>query len=224
MDRSRRATNPENYQEDGQIKMDKNLVWKYSKHYIKLKSKRKELMRKNAAIRKINHNIDANLLLNLGDTFIVENNPVSAWAKRAKGIRKSKKGKNMSNKRYGKSIGNHAPSTFVTILKNKVESLGGKFKEVSTKNGASGYDFTNGKYTKHDVRQRKIKLSNGNTHQRDMLAAFNLQHLNYESENLKDYNVNEMNLDYPIFCRLESEEIARYKNGQKPSHKSTVGF
>ena len=47
MDRSRRATNPQNYNEDGTIKKGRK-TWKYSNHYKKLKTKHSELCRINA--------------------------------------------------------------------------------------------------------------------------------------------------------------------------------
>ena len=229
LDRSRRATNPQNFTEDGQIKRidrkkGEKREWEYSKRYVKLNNKKRELLRKQSAIRKLQHNIKANEVLSLGDTFIVENNPTSAWAKRAKGVRKNKNGKIQTNKRFGKSIGNHAPAMFVTILQNKVESLKGKFVKVDIKNAASRFDFTNGGFTEHNLDERKITLSNGNTHQRDMLAAFNLQHIDLTNDDLKKYNVDEMIEDYPIFCKLEKEEIKRFTNGMKISKKSNIGI
>ena len=41
--------------------------------------------------------------------------------------------------RYGKSIANHAPSEFITILENKVVSLGGKFEKVDFGNSPLTY-------------------------------------------------------------------------------------
>lgn len=226
MDRSRRATNPQNYTEDGQIvrnKKGETRKWNYSKHYIKLRSKRKELYRKNAAIRKIEHEMTANKLLSLGNVFVVENNPIKDWQTRAKETTINKKGKYISKKRYGKSIANHAPSEFITILENKVVSLGGRFEKVDIKNSASRFDFTNETFNEHNVGVRKITLSNGNIHQRDMLASFNLQHLVIPNENLKEYDVEQMKLDYPIYCKLEKQEIALYKNGNKKQYKSVIG-
>ena len=48
MDRSRRATNPENYNEDGTIKKqgNKKAIWRKSNHYIKYQNELKELYRK----------------------------------------------------------------------------------------------------------------------------------------------------------------------------------
>ena len=51
MDRSRRATNPDNYNADGTIKSGKK-KWHYSKRYNKLMLQLKELQRKCKAIRK----------------------------------------------------------------------------------------------------------------------------------------------------------------------------
>lgn len=43
MDRSRRATNSQNYNEDGTIKKGRK-TWRYSNHYKKLKEKHSELI------------------------------------------------------------------------------------------------------------------------------------------------------------------------------------
>ena len=216
MDRSRRANNPQNYNEDGTIKRGVRLVWKKDKdvkRYSSLKQKRRELYRRQREIRKLQHLEMANAMLSQGDTFIVENNPIDAWVRRAKETTKTKTGKNRCKKRYGKSVANHAPSMFVSILKNKVLSLGGQFHEVDTRYAATQYDFTNGVKTKHEVRERSITLSNGRTHQRDMLSAFNLQHIKLESIGTNDYayNIEQMHADYLIFCKLEAAEQERFK-------------
>lgn len=213
IDRSRRANNPLNYNADGTIKRGVRLVWKKdkdAKRYSSLKSIRRELYRKQAAIRKLQHLEMANALLSHGDTFIVENNPIDAWVRRAKESTKTKTGKNRSKKRYGKTVANHSPALFVSILENKVRSLGGQFHRVDIHNAASQFDFTNGEFTKHEVSERSITLSNGHTHHRDLLAAFNLQHLRTGCNDDKDYDIEQMNADYPIFCRLEAAERERF--------------
>ena len=216
MDRSRRANNPQNYNEDGTVKRGVRLVWKKdkdAKRYASLKQVRKELYRRQAEVRKQQHLEMVNAMLSQGDTFIVENNPIDAWVRRAKETTKTKTGKNRCKKRYGKSVAHHAPSMFVSILKNKVLSLGGQFHEVDIRYAATQFDFTNGVKTKHEVRERSITLSNGHTHQRDMLSAFNLQHIKLESigtEN-REYNIEQMYADYPIFCKLEAAEQERFK-------------
>ncbi len=227
LDRSRRANNPDNYNEDGTIKRGVKLVWKKEKdlkRYSKLKRELAELLRKQAAIRKQQHIDRANALLKEGDTFIVENNQISGWTTRAKETKLNEKtGKIQKKKRFGKSVANHAPSMFVSILENKVKSLGGEVVKVDTKNAASQYDFTDNSFTKHELKERNVTLSNGDTHQRDMLAAFNLQHLKYDEAEKKQYDTEAMANDYDRFCQLEREEIMRYKNKEKKDDRSTIG-
>ena len=224
IDRSRRANNPQNFNEDGTIKRGIKLIWNDSKRYKELRRELAELRRKQAAIRKQQHIERANALLKEGDTFIVENNPVKAWSARKKETKIDEKtGKYKSKKGYGKSIGNHAPAIFIDILENKVKSLGGRLERVDTQNAASRFDFTDGSLTEHDRSERAITLSNGDTHQRDMLAAFNLQHLKLDEAKTKQYDTETMAADYKRFCQLEKEEIQRYKNKEKKDDRGTIG-
>lgn len=223
LDRSRRAANPQNYNEDGTIKRGVKLVWVRSNRYNELLSKLRELQRHQAAVRKQQHIELANELLALGNVFVVENNPIKEWTARAKETKISEKtGKYLKKKRFGKSVANHAPAEFVIILKNKVEALGGTFVKVDTKNAASRFDFTDGSFNEHKLGERQITLSNGDIHQRDLLAAFNLQHLDVEDKELKKYDRKSMADDYPTFSRLEREELDRYIKGEKKNDKSTI--
>ena len=95
---------------------------------------------------------------------------------------------------------------FIEILEKKINSLGGKINKIDIRNAASQFDFTNGEKTKHELKERKITLSNGNTHLRDTLAAFNLQHFINDK-----YNIDEMKKKYNKFCKLEQIEINRHK-------------
>ena len=224
IDRSRRANNPQNFNEDGTIKRGIKLVWNDSKRYKELRRELAELRRKQAAIRKQQHIDRANALLKEGDRFIVENNQISGWTTRAKETKVNEKtGKIQKKKRFGKSVANHAPSMFVSILENKVKSLGGEVVKVDTKNAASQYDFTDGSFIKHELKERNVTLSNGDTHQRDMLAAFNLQHLKLDEAKTKQYDTEAMTADYERFCQLEQEEIQRYKNKKKKDDRGTIG-
>ncbi len=224
IDRSRRANNPQNFNEDGTIKRGVRLVWNDSKRYKALRREMAELQRRQASIRKQQHIDRANELLKEGDTFIVENNQISSWTRKAKETKVNEKtGRIQKKKRFGKSVANHAPSMFVTILENKVKSLGGEVVKVDTQNAASQYDFTNDTFTKHELKERSVTLSNGNTHQRDMLAAFNLQHLKHGEAEKKQYDREAMVQHYDHFCELEREEIERYKNKKKKDDRSTIG-
>lgn len=214
MDRSKRDTNPDFFNKDKTYKKrvkGERRVWHFSKRYDRMKLERLELYRKQAAIRKQQHIDMANALLSQGDNFIVENNPIDSWAKRAKETKKGKNGKIRCKRRFGRSIAHHAPAMFVSILQNKVHSLGGRFHKADIKNAATQFDFTNGDFTKHELNERTVTLSNGQTHQRDMLSAFNLQHLRIDSSAPKDYDIEQMEIDYPVFCKLEKKGIALFK-------------
>lgn len=227
IDRSRRANNPQNFNEDGTIKRGVRLVWKKRKdmkRYSDLLNELAELKRRQAAVRKASHISRANALLKQGDTFIVEDNPYKGWAARAKETKVSERtGKIQRKKRWGKSVADHAPAMFVTVLENKVKSLGGVFIKVDPKNAASRYDFTDGSFTKHELDERSITLSNDDTHQRDLLAAFNLRHLKSGTEETKQYDMEAMRQHYDRFCELENEEMARYWLGIKKDDQSTIG-
>ena len=71
MDRSRRAMNPQNYNPDGTIKKGKK-IWKYSKHYQKLKKRYQNLCWIATENRKYAINEQVNHLRFLGDTFTTE--------------------------------------------------------------------------------------------------------------------------------------------------------
>ena len=103
MDRSRRATNPQNYNDDGTVKRG-HKAWKYSNHYKKLKIKHSELCRINAVNRQLAINQDANHLLSLGDTFVTEPKNAGKLMKRSKETTKNDKGKFNRKKRFGKSV------------------------------------------------------------------------------------------------------------------------
>lgn len=219
MDRSRRAMNPNNFNEDGTVKRGVRLTWVKSERYKALCQEKAELQRKQAAIRKRDHILLANQLIELGNEFIIEDNDVKEWAARRKEERRRKKdNKNLSKAGLGKFVNNHAPAMFVTILKNKVESLGGKFEKVPTENGATEYDFTNDTYTKHKLTEKFITLSDGIRHQRDTLAAFNLFFLRIEEKGSKkvyQYDRSKMKEKYAWFNEQEKEFLQSIKKTRK---------
>ena len=100
MNRSRRATNPENYNADGTIKKGKK-KWTCSRHYKKLKAKHAELCRINATNRQLAINEDVNHLRCLGDTFVTEPKNAARLMKRAKETTVNNKGKINRKKRFG---------------------------------------------------------------------------------------------------------------------------
>lgn len=74
MDRSRRVTNRNNYYEDRTIKKqgNKKVAWIKSNHYMKYQNELKEFYRKQADIRKYQHECLANYMISLGNKVYVE--------------------------------------------------------------------------------------------------------------------------------------------------------
>ena len=171
MERSRRATNPQNYNSDGTIKKGKK-SWQYSKHYKKLKAKHTELCRINAINRQLAINEDANHLRSLGDTFITEPKNASKLMRRAKETTVNSKGKFNRKKRFGKSIKNRCPSGFQTTVEKKFKTTGGTYIEVPMNYRASQYDHTADDYIKKKLSDRMYKLRDGTVVQRDWYSSY----------------------------------------------------
>lgn len=171
MDRSRRATNPQNYNDDGTIKKGRK-VWKYSNHYKKLKARHSELCHINAVNRQLAINEDANHLRSLGDTFVTEPKNAVRLMKRVKETTKNSKGRFNRKKRFGKSIKNRCPSGFQTAIEKKFKLTGGSYIEVPNGYRASQYDHTADEYIKKKLSDRMFKLQDGTLVQRDWYSSF----------------------------------------------------
>lgn len=183
MDRSRRATNPQNYNEDGTIKKGRK-TWQYSNHYKKLKAKHTELCRINAANRQLAINEDANHLRSLGDIFVTEPKNASKLMKRAKETTENAKGKFNKKKRFGKSIKNRCPSGFQTTVEKKFKVSGGTYIEVPNNYRASQYDHTADDYIKKKLSDRMYKLTDGTLVQRDWYSSYLLYCYDYKTKDI----------------------------------------
>lgn len=229
MDRSRRATNPKYYNPDGTIKRLKRKHgqkqkrdWKYSKHYYRLRAKLRDLNRRLADIRKMEHNALANELLEHGNEFVVEDMNYKALQKRSKETKINEKtGRAHTKKRFGKSLSRCAPAMFITVLTNKVTRYGGKVVKVSTfETKASQFDHTDESYTKKKLSERMAHLSSGEVVQRDLYSAFLLEHIDIES---LQYNMETLNSAFPAFLEMH-ENTKRRLQAVGSSFPASIGF
>ena len=148
MDRSRRAMNPDNYNEDGTIRRG-HKRWKHSKRYLRLRDKHAELCRINAENRHYAINEEVNHLRSLGDVFVTEPKNAKKLQKKAKKTEISETtGKYKKKKRYGKSIQNRCPGYFQAQVKQKFNNTHGMYIEVPNDYRASQYDHTADDYIK----------------------------------------------------------------------------
>lgn len=171
MDRSRRATNPQNYNDNGTIRKGRK-TWKYSNHYRKLKAKHSELCRINAVNRRLAVHEDANHLRSLGDIFVTEPKNAGRLMKRAKETTKNSKGKFNKKKRFGRSIKNRCPGGFQAAVEARFRTTGGTYIEVPNNYRASQYDHTADDYIKKKLSDRIFKLKDGTLVQRDWYSSF----------------------------------------------------
>jgi transposase len=156
MDRQRRATHPENYDEQGRIKKGR-LHWKESKRYKATRRHHANTERRLAAHRKSLHGNLAHRIAQAGTTITIEKTSFKAW-----------------QKQYGRSSGLRAPGMFVAHLARRVAKTGGTLTEVpASKTNLSQYCHQCGQYHKKPLSQRWHTCPCGlGPVQRDLSSAF----------------------------------------------------
>ncbi len=225
LDRSRRATNPGNYNPDGTIKCGVKLTRNKSKRYRKIQHQLAMLQHRQADIRKRQHNELANYLLTLGDCFFVEDMDYRALTRKAKKTEISEKtGRYKRKKRFGKSIANKAPSMLIALLDQKCKSLNLEgVKKVDTAVKASQYNHQTDECKAKELKERWNIMPDGERIQRDLYSAFLLQHCKrglpeYNRKKLQETFGNELyrvfdrealQRDYPKFVEYHRKTIQR---------------
>ena len=156
MDRSKRATNPQNFNDDGTCKKGTK-HWKFSNNYLKLKSELQEIYRCMAQTRKRDHGTLANYLFQLGGTIKIEKNSYRSF-----------------QRNFGKSTQRHGMGEFVATIKRKAASADLVVEELDAYDlKMSQYDPMTDTYTKKPLKQRWHRLGETNTIvQRDVFSAF----------------------------------------------------
>lgn len=179
MARSQRANNKHAFNEDTFVQKDKHIVRKKgtnkrgskfynSKTYQRDTLKLKELHRILAEKRKVEHNQLANKILTLGNVIKIEKNNYKAWQKGW----------------FGKTIGEKAPSAFVSTLKRKVSKTGGVSIDIMPfKAKFSQYCHVCGSFHKKPLGQRIHDCNGKHIAQRDLYSATLV--LNYDIDNSK---------------------------------------
>jgi hypothetical protein len=212
MDRSKRSTNPTNFNENRTVKKGK-LTWIYSKKYEKLRKERKELYRKITVQRKMSHENLANEILSLGSDVRVETMRFQSLQKRAKTTTRNKQnGKINRKKRFGKSLSNRAPAMLLTIIERKLGYQSRTLKKIDTyATRASQFNHITGKYYKKQLSERWNDFGEFLI-QRDLYSAFLIGNTN---ETLNSVDVDLCNTQWDEFVKLHHCEVERLR--QSPS-------
>lgn len=157
LDRQRRANNPNKYNENGTINTKNKDKWKFSNKYRRTRNKLRELQRKLAAKRKLEHEKLANIILQQGNNVKVE-------TMNYKGLQQSK---------FGKRLGLKAPSMFLEILNRKLKYQKKELIKINTwKVKASQYNPYDDTYKKKSLSQRWQQWNENIKIQRDIFSAW----------------------------------------------------
>ena len=234
MDRSRRANNPGNYNEDGTVKKrSERQPWKKSKRYRKLQKRHAEMCRECAINRKLALNETVNILRSKGDTLITEKQSWKGLQKRAKkeaplklkteNSAQTKDGEKVvkakRRKRFGKSIRIRCPGYFQSRLKFVFENTGGKYVEVPRDYRASQFDHISGEYKRKPLSKRMFNLSDGAVVQRDWYSSFLLYCCTADYEKI---NRRRCRSEFPLMLKRHDNMIEDIKSSGKKIFNSGI--
>ncbi len=204
MDRSRRATNPNKFKENGTINKENKEKWIFSNHYKKIKSQVKEIQRKIASKRKIEHEKLSNTILEQGNIIKVE-------TMNYKGLQKGK---------FGKRLGIKAPSMFLNILDRKLKYQNKQLLKVNTWTvKASQYNPFDNTYTKKSLSERWNDFGNGIKIQRDIFSAWLIKNV---KDNLQEVDREKCLSSFDKFYNLY--QIEENRLSQCSGLISSMGF
>ena len=234
LDTSKRISNPKKFKADGTIDKSNHDRWVFSKTYLKNQDRLKSLYRQKAEYIRQSHERMINDLLKDSVTFVVEDMSFKGLQRRAKKTErqemvsdiKQKDGsikevrKYKRKKRFGRSMNNRAPASFITLLEQKAKLYGGGVFRVDTKAfRASQYDHAADTYTKVTLDDRS-KTIDGHNVQRDLYSAFLLKNTN---GNLTKPDRDKCIYGFGKFLELHDELISRMKH-DNVTMKQCFGF
>lgn len=186
-DKLKRLNNPQNFNEDGTIKRNtKNFkkVWNNSNKLKQTYNKISTLYGKRSAKLRQFQNILAKEIISYGETIYIETMNYKALAKKSKKTEISEKtGKFKKKKRFGKSIGIHAPAQLVSIISMKLSYEGRQLVEVENKAiKASQFNHFTGECVPTKLNERWKTLTDNVNVQRDLYSAFILSNVDNPNE------------------------------------------
>ncbi len=163
MDRSKRRSNPDNYQKNGTIKKaapGHRLQWVFTHGYLRLRARLKELHRILAAYRRAEHGKLANRIVAMGNTVMAEQLSYKAF-----------------QRMFGKSVRDRAPGEFMDHLRRKAESAGGEVIEFPTRTTKLSQTCHCEAVVKKPLGQRWHDCPCGVCAQRDLYSAYLALHV-----------------------------------------------
>ncbi len=217
MQRSQRASDPDNYQPSFAAKKGRKTVikkgktkkgkrkWNKSKSYIKTAAKKRELERKKAAYTKSQNRKIVNDILRHGNQIKTENVSVKGW-----------------QKRYGKAVSAKSPGLVQSELVRKAENAGGRVIKFSTceqsrrrppgcfvagsaQKTALSQTHLNGQRIKKSLSNRVHYDVTGAVMHRDLFSAYLSRFVNDENNLLLHLAVQQWERSEPILMQAWKE-------------------
>lgn len=200
MQRSQRASNPDNYQPDFTAKKGRKTVikkgkpkkgirrWNKSKTYIKTAAKKRELERKKTAYAKSQNRKVVNEILRHGKQIKTENVSVKGW-----------------QKRYGKAISAKSPGFVQSELVRKAENAGGRVIKFSTQKTALSQTHLTGECIKKSLSERVHYDVTGAVMHRDLFSAYLSRFVDDEDNLLLHFAVQQWEGSEPILMQAWKE-------------------
>lgn len=222
LDRSRRISNPNKYNEDGTINRSNRDPWKYSKNYVKMCRLLKSLYRKKHAYIVDSHRELCNKLITIARYFPVEKMHFQALQKKATETKRQEKKTEVKHKngtvkvirkykrkkRFGRSINRRAPARFLLELKRKAEAVGGVYAEVDTKEfKASQYNHVTDTYEKIPLSQREKEIGKRKV-QRDLYSAFLIRNADLD---FKHPGREKCEYEFEYFADMQDQLVLKMK-------------
>lgn len=221
LDRQRRASNPDKFNDDGSINKGNREKWIHSENYKKTRKELAEMSRKTADKRRLAHNQLANHILSLGLDVRVENMNFKGLQVKAKKTEISEKtGRFKRKKRFGKSLANRAPSMLLSTIDYKLKCFGLELKRIDTaKVKASQFEHFTQTYVKKKLSKRWNHFEQGDV-QRDLYSAFLIMNT---KDNLSEIDVGRANKTWNNFFHKHEQEMERMKHLNK-KQLSSIGL
>ncbi|BAY48920.1 transposase, IS605 family protein [Scytonema sp. HK-05] len=204
MQRSQRANNPNNFEQNFEASIGRKTVvkkgkpkkgkqqWKKSNNYRNAAKKKRELERRKTAYAKTQNRCVVNEILRHGKHIKTENVSVRGW-----------------QKRYGKAISAKSPGFVQSELARKAESAGGQFIKFSTQKTALSQTHLDGSRIKKSLSQRVHRDVTGiPEHQRDLFSAFLSRSVNQNQLVLQDAREQYLRLE-PVLLEAHQRYLTR---------------
>ena len=218
--RKLRLLNPDCYDENNKVVKGKKMNNR-SNNLTKLMNRVQKKQRKMRIYRNELQNKVCNDLLSQGNVIQLEKMNVKALQKRSKNIRiNPKTNRPYSKKRFGKSILKAAPSSLVTLLKNKATSRGATIIEINTRDTKpSQYNHILNKDIKKSLNTRIYDLSDEYPNiQRDLYSAIlNKYTIQHNKNDKVTYTIDKTRLtnEFEPYYKLMQNEITKIRNENK---------